>query len=154
MYNESNTEPFIVFRIATYLFALPMGDVLQVVPCPPQSSDELKQVGLIQLGAYTIKLVDLHRQCNAEDVSPLPESQSSLVLTRDPQGGFCGILVYEPPDIIEFPSKKMRSLPQSESPFSVLKIASHAAVLSWNEVTTTIFLLNVQRALTVTPTGY
>jgi chemotaxis signal transduction protein len=153
MYNESNVEPFIVFRIATYLFALPIGDVLQVVPYPPQSSDELRQVGLVQLGHYTIKLVDLHRQCHSEDVSPLPGSQSFVVLTRDPQGGFCGILVYEPPDMMEFPPEKMRSLPQSEHQFGVLKIARCAAILSWKEVTTTIFLFDVQQALTMTPTG-
>jgi chemotaxis signal transduction protein len=151
MYNESNTESFIVFRIANYLFALPIWDVLQVVSCPPQTSRELSQVGLLQLGDHMIRMVDLQRQCNSEDFSQLPGSQPFLVIVRDPNGEFCGIPLYEPPNLIEFSREKMRSLPQSQSQSGVLKIASHAAVLSWQEVTTTVFLLDVQRALTVTP---
>ncbi|NJP08750.1 MAG: chemotaxis protein CheW [Leptolyngbyaceae cyanobacterium RU_5_1] len=153
MYNESNTEPFIAFRIANYLFALPIKDVLQVVNCPPQTSHELNQVGLIQLGYHMIKVVDLHQQCTSGDFSQVPGSQPFLVITQDLQGTFCGILIYEPPDLIEVSPETLRSLPQSERQFGVLKIATHAAVLSWKEVTTTIFLLDMQQVLTVTPTG-
>jgi purine-binding chemotaxis protein CheW len=151
MYSESDVEQFIVFRIAKYLFALPIGDVLQVVNCPPQTNYEINQLGLFQIGQHIIKVVDLHQECNSGDLSQVTGNQSFLVLTRTPQGNFCGILVYEPPDLIEFSSEQLRSLPRSEHP--VLKFARHAVVLPWQERTTTIFLLDMQQALTSNPVG-
>jgi purine-binding chemotaxis protein CheW len=153
MYNESSVEPFIIFRIAAYLFALPIGDVLQVVNYPAQVSHELSQLGMIQLGHHMIKVVDLHRFFNSEGFSQVPGSQSFLVITRDPQGEFCGIPVDEPPDLIEFSPEKLRSLSQDERQFGVAKLASHVIVLSWKEVSTTIFRLDLQRALITTSTG-
>ncbi len=148
MYSESNVEQLIVFRVASYLFALPVKEVLQVVNCPPQTSYEVSQLGLVQLGQHMIKVVDLHRQCNSGNFSQLLNGQLFLVITRNPQGGFCGIPVCEPPDLIELPSDRLRSLPPSEQPFGVLQIVSRVAVLTQRSVTTTIFLLDMQQALT------
>jgi chemotaxis signal transduction protein len=150
MHNESNLEQFIVFKVANYFFALPIRDVLQVVSCPPQTSHELNELGVVQLGHHMIKVVDLHQQCNPGSFSQLLGSHLYLVIMQNLQGEFCGIPIYAPPDLLEFPLEKMRSLPQSEGQLGVLKIASHAAVLSWNEVSTTVFLLDMQRVLNVT----
>ena len=54
-------------------------------------------------------------------------------------------MVDEPPNLVELPLDSMRSIPQSESRSSVFKLVSYAAVVSHNEMTTTIFLLDLTR---------
>ena len=104
-------------------------------------------MGVVQLGQHMIKVLDLHLpQLSAGDLTELPGNQSFLVITRDRQGELCGILVDEPPNLLELPLEMMRSLPKSDrhsKPF--LEMVSHAAVVSQDEVTTTIFLLDTQR---------
>jgi purine-binding chemotaxis protein CheW len=150
MYNDSTAEAFIVFKIANYPFALPIRNVLQVVNFPSQQNFALSQVGLVQLGQHMVRVVDLHQYLNLSNFSLLPENRSFLVILRDPQGGFCGILVHEPPDLIEFSPGKLRSLSHSERQFGLAKIASHTTVLNWKELPTTVFLLDLQQALATT----
>lgn len=147
MHSESQLEQFVVFKIAQYHFALPIGDVLQVVTCPPQTSQDMSQLGFVQLGQHIIRVVDLHSQCHSGTFAVEPGSGSFLVLTPSLQGGCCGILVYEPPDLMEFSVAMMRPLPRVEPSSGVLRIASHAAVFSHNQVTTTVFLLDLPQAL-------
>jgi hypothetical protein len=75
-------------------------------------------------------------------------NQPFLLIIRDQQGELCGFSVDEPPDLVEIPHQIMRSLPKSERQTKgVLEIVSHAFVVSQEDVTTTIFLLDVKRVL-------
>lgn len=151
MHNDLNTNQFIVFGVSNHLLALPIADIVQVVNFPPQSDEELNHAGLIRLGNHIIRLVDLHWLDNSGDGFQPSAPPPFLVITKGLQGGFCGIPVYEPPDLIEISPGTIQILPQSERQIGVLKIASHAAVISWQNVTKTIFLLDIPRMVTIAP---
>jgi purine-binding chemotaxis protein CheW len=56
--------------------------------------------------------------------------------------------VDEPPNLVELPLDILRRLPKSQIQGNgVLEMVSHAAVLSQENVTTTIFLLDVKQVL-------
>jgi purine-binding chemotaxis protein CheW len=70
------------------------------------------------------------------------------VITRASGGELCGIPVDEPPNLVELPLAMMQRLPMSQiQGNALLEMVSHAAVLSQENVTTTIFLLDVKRVL-------
>ena len=158
MHHESNAAKFIVFKIADYLLALPIGDVLKVVKCSSVASRGLRTMGLVEIGRHTIRVLDLHLHLSVEtrnfaslQIGDLPQgnaNQPFLVITRDQEGELCGISVDEPPDLLELPHQMMRSLPKSDRHGKgVLEMVSHAAVVSQKDVTTTIFLLDLNRVL-------
>jgi chemotaxis signal transduction protein len=140
-------EKFVVFTIADYSLALPIVEVLRVVNCPAKTSSELEEIGMIQIDRYVIRVLDLYQQLNAEAVSQLPRDPSFLVIVQSAEGELWGIPVDEPPSVIEFPLQMMRPLPKSGEQFNLLKIASHVAVISQEQETTTIFLADLKRVL-------
>jgi len=137
-------DKFIVFKIADYLLALPMSDVLKVVNFPP-GSNHLGAMGLVQLGRHTIRVLDLHQQLSSGEVSSVANNLPFLIIIRHSQGELCGIAVDDTPNLMEFPLELMRSVPQSFGQSSILEMVSHTLVLSEEEVTTTIFLLDVKQ---------
>ncbi len=152
MYQQSTADKFIVFKIADYLLALPISDVLKVVNCSPATSSRLRTMGVIQLGRHMIRVVDLHQQLSSGNLSQLPGDQPFLVIIRTPEAELCGIPVEEPPNLVEIPSEVMQSLPKSDRYGKpTLDLVSHAAVLSQGEVTTTIFLLDLNWLLNSAP---
>ena len=163
MHDVSKVGKFIVFTIGDYLLALPMSDVLRVINCPPVASAGLSAMGIVQLGHHTIRVLDLHQQLGirqglapTEELPQVSDHRPFLAIAkrcceaqiaRSPQGELCGILVDEPPNLMELPLEMIRSLPSSSSQSGILDIASHVVVLSQDDLTTTIFLLDVQRVL-------
>ncbi|MGV0028796.1 chemotaxis protein CheW [Phormidesmis priestleyi] len=148
--NELNLEKLIVFDVAEYHLALPIAEVLQVIN-HPTVTDELTKTGLVLLGHRMIRCLDLHQQL-ADDSIQVPQNRPFLVITQM-LGELYAIPVSEPPNVIEFPLEMMQLLPQSQS--GLLKIASHAAGISSkylqgveDELTATLFLLDIQRILT------
>jgi purine-binding chemotaxis protein CheW len=108
-------------------------------------SSGLKEMGVIQLGQHMIRVVDLHEQLSSGQLLSNPPF---LVITRGAGGELCGIPVEKPPNLVELPLEMMRSLPKSDQYGNpALNLVSHAAVVSQENVTTTIFLLDVKRVL-------
>jgi purine-binding chemotaxis protein CheW len=90
-----------------------------------------------------IRVLDLHQRFSISTLSQLPANQLFLVITRGSGEELCGIPVDEPPNLVELPLDILRRLPKSELQSNrLLEIVSHAAVLSHENVTTTIFLLD------------
>ncbi|MCA1994666.1 MAG: chemotaxis protein CheW [Coleofasciculus sp. S288] len=154
MQNVSQIGKFIIFQIGDYLLALPMSDVLRVINCPPMVSGGLGSMGIVQLGHHTIRVLDLHQKLGirqrlapTEGLPQVSDDRRFLAIARSPQGELCGILVDEPPNLMELPLEMIRSLPSSSSQSGILDIASHVVVLSQDDLTTTIFLLDVRRVL-------
>lgn len=151
MNTELDMNKFIVFKIAEYLLALPISHVLKVINCASLINKGLGLIGVVQLGNHTIQVLDLHEQlAGTQNLLPtdnLLNNQLFLVITRTPQGELWGILVDEPPNLVELDSDMMRSLPHSSNQKSALKFMSHAAVITQENITTTIFLLDLERSL-------
>jgi purine-binding chemotaxis protein CheW len=151
MYDDSKIGKFIVFKIADYHLALPMSDVIKVVNCSPMVSNGLQKMGVIQLGHHMIRVVDLHEQLSSGGSDHLPNDPPFLVIIRGSGGELCGIPVEKPPNLVELPLEMMRSFPKSDQyDKPALNLVSHAAVVSQENVTTTIFLLDVKQVLNST----
>jgi chemotaxis signal transduction protein len=145
MQDELELEQFIVFRIDEYHLALPLDNILRVVEYSPQRGEKLSTMGLTQIGRYTIKVIDLHQALEVKQPIQMPERSAFLVVTHDAQGQPYGIPVYSPPDLVELPLRMMQALPPHDHRANILRIASHAAVISQDDVTTTVFLLDLTR---------
>ncbi len=140
----SKVGKFIAFTVADYCLALPIAEVLQVVNCPLSPNRKLSQIGLIQMGRHTIRLLDLPQQLGVDNPH---QSPPFLLVTHSPSRTLSAIPVSEPPSLIEFPLAIRQSLPPSEQPFGVRAIASHAVILAGGAAPTTIFLLDLNRIL-------
>ncbi|GAA6620965.1 hypothetical protein NUACC26_067830 [Scytonema sp. NUACC26] len=155
MNNEINIEKFIVLKVADYLLALSINDVLKVINCSSFNSKRLTKMGLVQVGERTIRILDLHQQLNLDGLPQLSGDESFLVITRDSEDELCGILVHEPPDLVELPPETIRPLPKSDIYSKTTPdIVSHVSVLSYQETIKTIFLLNLKATITISNTDF
>jgi len=135
----SDTQKNIVFKISDCLISLPMDNVLKVLNTPSNESG-WNAMGLLQIGDYTIRIVDLHQQLNPNYDTDSTNLQSFLVITNPIEGDLFGIIVDEPPNLIELNPDLIRKLPKYNRR---LPMVSHAAVLQENEKKTTIFMLDL-----------
>jgi len=161
MHDDSQVSKFIVFKIADYLLALPLSNVLKVVNYSPVAVQAgtplLRTMGVVQIGKHTIRVLNLHtllasltlryQQLSSAGLPQLPLKQPFLLIARVAMGELYGIWLEEPPNLLELHNEMLRTIPKSERQSGTLEIISHAAVISENNVTTTIFLLDVQRLL-------
>jgi purine-binding chemotaxis protein CheW len=145
--DELEAKTFIVFTIAAYHLAMPIETVLKVVKLPYNTSQELNELGFVQLGQRIIQVIDLHEWLGTQETNQSSQHQSFLVITSKPQAELCGILVHEPPNLIRFSPQEMQRLPQSNHQSRLLEIASHSIVILQDEAPTTIFLLEISRWL-------
>jgi len=156
MHDDSTVSKFIVFKIAEYYLGLPISHVLKVINCSSAISSGLNTMGVIYLGRHTIRVLDLHEQLHSDSSGHLPSNQPFLVLTRTSGGELYAIPVEEPPNLVELPLEMIRTLPKADRYSKpVLNLVSHAAVISQENVTTTIFLLDLQQVVNPTiPDAY
>ena len=132
-------DKYIVFKISGCFMALPMDNVLKVINTPPTASG-WNAMGLIQVGNYTIRIIDLHQKLNTDEQLMLPVFQSFLVITNPIEGELCGIIVDEPPNLVELNRDIIHKLPKSNRQ---LQMVSHAAIIYEKEIKTTIFMLDL-----------
>ncbi|NMG20767.1 chemotaxis protein CheW [Brasilonema bromeliae] len=146
MHNESQLDKFLVFKIADYLLALPITDVLKVINFSSANSKSLPTMGLVQIGQYIIKILDLHQHLGSDTFPHSSDHPFFLVVAHHSQQELCGILIDEPPDIVELLPETIRFLPRSSNHSKpLIEMVSHVAVLSEQEVVKTIFLLDLKR---------
>ncbi|WP_445630251.1 chemotaxis protein CheW [Nostoc sp. DSM 114167] len=154
--SETDSLRVVVFAIADYLFALPVGAVLKVIACPPISSTVESGIGMVDLGAQTITIVDLRQKLipqlqtqQAHQVSAVDTSGRFLLLTQTRTGEICGISVDKPPALIDIPLEVVRPVPWSYRQVAELSCVSHMAVLSVapNEEPLKVLLLGMSQIL-------
>lgn len=156
MHNDSQVSKFIVFKIGDYLLALPLGNVLKVVNYSPIEVQAgiplLRTMGVVQLGKHTIRILNLSQLISSDNLPQLPLKQPFLLIAQITLGELFGIWLEEPPNLLELHQQMLRPIPKSERHSGTLEIISHAAVLSENNVTITIFILDLQRILNTSVT--
>jgi purine-binding chemotaxis protein CheW len=103
-------------------------------------------MGVVQLGRQMIRILDWHEELTSGNLVQSLDNYPFLVITQGREGELCGISVDEPPNLVELPLTMLRNLPNSEHHSNrALTMASHVAVISQEQVTTTIFMLDVKR---------
>ncbi len=135
--SERDSLRVVVFAIADYLFALPVGAVLKVMACPPIRSTVESGIGMVDLGAQTITIVDLRQkfiqQVQGQQAHQVPSAVDTsgrfLLLTQTRTGEICGIPVDKPPALIDIPLEAVRPVPWSYRQVAELSCVSHMAVL-------------------------
>lgn len=141
---ETQTLRIIVFTISDYQLALPLATVLKVMNCPPVISNISKSLGLVYIGQAAVRLINLHPKLDSGK-SKQPETEWRFLIILQPRAGeLWGIPVDNPPNLIELPLTAFRVLPESHRQTSLLGLASHVAIVSQEEMTSTIFLLDLE----------
>lgn len=148
--NDCDSLRVIVFAIADYLFALPVGAVLKVITCPPISSTVEGGIGMADLGSQTITILDLRQKLGSQTLEKqFPGFQQLLLLIQTRTGEICGIPVDKPPSLLDIPLETVRPVPLSYRQVAKLSFASHMAVLTPGqpEESIKVFLLGMSQIL-------
>jgi purine-binding chemotaxis protein CheW len=142
---ETETLRVIIFTVGDYQLALPLATVLKVMNCPPVISSSFKSLGLIYIGQAAIKLINFHAKLDPGK-SKHPETEGRFLIILQPRlGELWGIPIDNPPNLIELPLTTFRVIPKSHCQDSLLGLASHVAIMSQEEMTSTIFLLDLDQ---------
>jgi chemotaxis signal transduction protein len=64
--SDSQTDKYVTFKLADYLFALPSEKILKIVATPPPSQGGMVSMGLVQLEQYSIQMLDLAKLLNLQ----------------------------------------------------------------------------------------
>jgi len=134
----------ITFVIANQILALPMNAIVKVVSCPPQMMSSTNSMELFHFGQHAITVLNLHNHF----AQPLEVASGKfLVITQLKQKELYAFLVDTPPDLIDLPASTIRQLPESYRQGHALSIASYMAVLPKPEGVTSIFIIEIERAI-------
>lgn len=134
----------VTFTIANQILALPMNAIVKVVSCPPQMVSSTNNLELFHFGQHAITVLNLHKHfAQSLEVA----SGKFLVITQLKQKELYAFLVDTPPDLIDLPASAIRQLPESYRHGHALSIASCVAVLPKAEGATSIFIIEIERAI-------
>jgi len=127
----------ITFRFNDYLFALPSQDVLRVVATPSPEQGGFIAMGMVQLGPYSIQILDLAvllelKQTEKAAVAQREDTDENppflLVLKGTAQTDekrFWGIALQAPPDLMDVPLYALKPVPAHQRLTPSLKWISH-----------------------------
>ncbi len=146
MQNRLDLNKFVVFKVVDYLMAVPISSVLKTIRYPLLEDRSLREIGLVQVGHHTIRCLDLQQRLFPGSTDRRVMSKQCIVIARVLEGELCGIVVDEPPILMQLPEESIQPLPKSHPQSGLLTFASHVAVLP-QEPRFTIFLLDLQQAL-------
>ena len=157
----SETTKYITFKVAGYLFALPSQEILKVVATPAPGEGGLVSLGLVQLGQYSIQILDLPEllSLNTEKAKakaaapPPPRAKASkpeggdqnppfLMVLQNANQDLLGIAVDEPPDLLEVPSYALKPVPPEKRLSRALRWISHVVTYSLGNNRHTLLLLD------------
>lgn len=137
----------IAFQAADYTFALPMQAILKVSQCPPLTESQADEVGLLQLGAMAIALLDLSDRLGESRAAREEARGQFLILVRAPSGEPYGIQIDELPNMLDIPSCAIRPLPTAARQSPLHRVAKYAALWQANDQEHLIFLLDLSLAV-------
>ena len=141
---RNSTIELLVFEISQLTLALPILQVQKVVKRHQVHGSGLSHVNLAHLSDREIAVVDLHQKLFGVSLSQ-NETEGYFIITKNVRGEALGIAVAQSPNLINVPLDRIRLLPDSYRRADTLEIASHVTVISQEEQTTTIFILDLER---------
>ncbi|MEL7068354.1 MAG: hypothetical protein AAGN15_06825 [Cyanobacteria bacterium J06581_3] len=165
--NYPENTQYITFGLSNYLFALPSQSILRVVRTPPPNQGGLVAMGMVQLGPYSIQIIDLESLLvlnsnvlknqtqmsvsssraleNRKKATPVDPDQhpSFLIVMQDAEKELWGIALHEPPDLIEVPDYALKPVPFSQRQKQSLKWISHIANYDLNSVRHSLLVLDL-----------
>lgn len=140
----SKTAKIITFKIADHWFALPMAAVLKIINCPPVDQGGIVNLGMVQLGSHTIHLLDLYSTFGLGAAPSSALTQTPFLLVLRSQKKLWGIVLEAPPDLIDLPSTLFKSVSTDKRFTPKKQWISHIAVISKQEISRTLLLLDLK----------
>ena len=136
---EKDSLRVMVFSIMDYFFALPMGAILRIIPCPTFTAGD-DGIGMVDLGSQTVTIVDLHQKF-IKQVTENPQEYlqtrnqdlNFLIMFQTQIGELCGIPVAKAPILTDIELKNIRPVPLSYRQASELNFVNHMAVIPQKE---------------------
>lgn len=165
--NAPESTQYITFNLAGYLFGLPSREILRVVATPPANKGGLISMGVVQLGPYSIQIIDLMSLLALNDTSNRPSMSSSralenrkrapvtnpnqnppfLVVLQNDEGEFWGISLHEPPDLMDVPNYALKPLPAHRRTTQSLQWVSHIVSYDLNSDRHSLLVLDLSLIL-------
>jgi purine-binding chemotaxis protein CheW len=164
--DRDETQQYITFKLADYLFALPSEAILRIVATPPPSQGGMVSMGLVQLEQYSIQIIDLIRLLNLKgqdiagaikkpnnalspaEVAEVTEPSASknppfLIVLQDSDQALWGIAVDQPPDLMDVPHYALKSVPDEKRLTRAFRWISHVVTYDWRGDRHTMLLLDM-----------
>ncbi len=136
---EKDSLRVMVFSVMEYFFALPIGAILRIIPCPPFTTED-NGIGMIDLGSQTVTIIDLRYKFikkatdnPIETISMVNSNLNFLIMFQTQVGELCGIPVAKAPVLTDIALKNIRPVPLSYRQISELSFVNHMAVIPKKE---------------------
>lgn len=138
----------LVFDVDRLTLALPISQVQKVVRYNPVHGSGLSHVNLVHLEDKDIAVVNLHQKLFNLDLPQISQDRGYFIISRTSVGESIGILVLQPPALIDIPQLQIRVIPDSYRRSDTLEIASHVTIVPQKDGTSkTIFILDSQKLI-------
>ncbi|NEP27525.1 chemotaxis protein CheW [Moorena sp. SIO3I6] len=137
----------VVFRIESINFAFPIECVNKVINYTTVYSSGLNDIGIAHIDDDEIPIIDLHRRLFKSSKISTSNPARFLLIAQNTMGEGFGIPVLKTPNLIEVSVSDIRTLPESFRQADTLGIASHVAVIPQENLSLTVFLLDVNQFL-------
>ncbi|NEQ50035.1 MAG: chemotaxis protein CheW [Leptolyngbya sp. SIO3F4] len=129
----------VVMSLGKITFGCRIETVYKVVRCPQNHSSELGLVGMTHLDGQAVIVVDLHHQLFQVSNS---DDHGYFVIIKSKTSALIAIPVTTSPSLIDVPQEDFKILPNSYRHTKTLHFASHVAIVSNEDETLTVFVLD------------
>jgi purine-binding chemotaxis protein CheW len=129
--------------------ALSINQVQKVTRYQAVHSSGLNHVGITHLGDREVTIIDLHKKLfHTSEIDP-SDAKGYFIITKPVLGGeSLGIIIAQPPTLVDVPLEQIRVLPNSYRHADTLGIASHVALIPQDEnKSLTVFILDLQQLI-------
>lgn len=107
---QSELKKYITFQIASYWYVIPTSAVLKILHCPPVTEGKVIDLGIIQLGPHTIRLIDINQIFEHNKEHTISKEPLFLLVFRYQENTFFGITLSAPPDLIDLTPNILKSV--------------------------------------------
>ena len=142
--NAPKAARLITFTLGDYWIGIPMASVLRVVNCPPPDRGGNLNIGVVQLGEHTVRLLNLRSQMALPDVASPNEEMPFLLVIWGLQQSLWGIALDKPPELLELPADLFKPVESDKRLSAKLQWFSHIAAVTDNEMSGTLMVLDLK----------
>jgi chemotaxis signal transduction protein len=140
---------FLLFQVGQLNLALSVDFVQKVINYTPVFGSGLSPIGIAHIGEQEITVIDLHKRLFRTSQKIVSERKGYLILSFAQTGETLALWTAQAPTLIDVPLSQIRTLPESYRRADTLDAASHVILIPDGEETMTVFVLDVDRLVSV-----
>lgn len=134
----------LVFEIGKLTLALPILHVKKIIKQNEVHGSGLSHINLTHLPDTEVAIIDLHQKLFGVSLTD-QKTTGYFIISKDIAGETLGIAISAAPTLIEVSSDQIRLIPDTYRRADTLEIASHVAIIPQNDITLTVFILDLLR---------